>query len=1075
MAAKNFQVYKSSAGSGKTYTLVKEYLKIVLRDPGAIKHILAITFTNAAAAEMKGRIIEELGKIAALDDTNADKSAEKLLDGIFEDWKADQVPLLPKSTMIQNASIALKKILHQYADFSVSTIDSFIHRVVRTFAFDLHIPLNFEVELDTKSLIDKAVDLLINRVGTDAKLTRLLLAYMISQTDDEADTRLEIQIAQMAVTLTEEDSAEHIQKLRKLDLQQFEKIASKLKKEVRRFEELIIGEATNAIKLIIGKDLSPTDFFQGKRGIYGYFQHLANGNIRDKIEPNKYVITTIEDDKWVSGKCPAPAKACIAELQADLTQSYSNIRTAVDEGFAGYMRNLAILRNIFPLALLNEVELMLDEIKSENTLLHISDFNKRIAAIVSEQPIPFIYERLGERYRHYMIDEFQDTSALQWQNLLPLIENSLATGNNSLVVGDGKQAIYRFRNGDVEQFAHLPELTNQIRSVAKPEWQVTLNNNYNYSPLDTNWRSHQEIVEFNNSFFTHTQQHLPESLQSIYDGVHQNAREDKPGGYVSISFLEASEENSLKDVMVSKVIAAIRKCQEAGHQLSDITVLCRANKDASLVARELLAHEIPVISPESLLLSHSKEVNFMLAVLQLLDNPGDRIAAVEMLSFLLQKGIVKNHKTLHKCLVATGLFSTGKQNATTSLYPAIEKIIRDNGMDFSFSHFSHQNIYDSCESILRQFFANEQLPNPFVAFFMDAVYDFSEKNMLSYADFLTWWDEKSSKYSIVVPEGVEAVQVMTVHKSKGLQFPVVIHPFAHQKANKPTKAGFWLNSEEAGVPELPAAWLSMNKAGLEGTPFENILEEEMGKTFLDMLNATYVAFTRPVEKLFIFTKKEESYKPATVNGLLNDYLTNAGLWQEDTNEYTFGVFEPAPQDAKASEPGETPFREMLSNPWSRALRMKSHHLDRSIIFDTESALERGNLMHRLMEQIVSINDLDAVLQQMLDIGEIDKNIRSEWDAKIRELLEKPEVAPCFAPGVKIKTEAGMYDSQGNFYRPDRVVFLENHCVIIDYKSGSAYEKHNEQMDTYAYILKSMGYPSVKKLLLYLDQGKAKTV
>ncbi len=1075
MTTKKFNVYKSSAGSGKTYTLVKEYLKIILRDPGAIRHILAITFTNAAAAEMKGRIIEELGNITSLDDAVLDNHANRLLDGIIEDWKEDDVQLLPKETLIQNARLALKRILHQYADFSVSTIDSFIHRVVRTFAFDLRIPMNFEVELDTKSLIGKAVDMLINKVGSDDQVTKLLLAYMISQTDDEGDTRLEVKIADMAITLTEEDSAEHIKKLRNLRLDEFERIAKELKASVKQFENNISRKAQAAMKLISDENLAASDFFQGNRGIYAYFQNLADGKIKEKITPNKNVVNTIENDKWVSGKCPAAAIADIEGLQAELTRSYNRITAAADEGFANYMRNQAILRNIFPLAVLNEVELMLEEIKSENVLLHISDFNKRIAAIVSEQPIPFIYERLGERYRHYMIDEFQDTSALQWQNLLPLIENSLAGGNNSLVVGDGKQAIYRFRNGDVEQFARLPELTDQIRSVSKPEWQVTLKNNYEYAPLDTNWRSHQEIVAFNNSFFSHTQQHLPENLKSIYDGVSQKARTDKPGGYVNISFLEADEDNSLNEVMVSHVIKAIRQCTETGHQLSDITVLCRSNKDASFVARELLANQIPVISPESLLLSHSKEVNFMLAVLRLLDNPGDKIAAVEMLSFLLEKRLIKNHETLHGCLKATGLFTQDKQKSTASLYPAIEKIIRENGMDFSFSYFSHQNIYDSCESILRQFFTEEQPPNPFVAFFMDAVYDFSEKNMLSYADFLAWWDEKSSKYSIVVPEGVDAVQVMTVHKSKGLQFPVVIHPFAHQKANKPTKAGFWLDSKQSGVQDLPAAWLSMNKSGLEGTPFEDVLEEEMGKTFLDMLNATYVAFTRPVEKLFIFTKKEENYKPATVNGLLHDFLMQSGFWQEDRDEYTFGEFEPSSQEAKTTEPRDTPFRELISNPWSRALRMKSHHLDRSIIFDKSSALERGNLIHRAMEQIAGINDLDGVLQQMLDRGEIDEEIRSEWDVKIRQLLEHPEVAPCFAPNIKIKTEAGMYDSEGNFYRPDRVVFLEDQCVIIDYKSGSAYEKHNEQMDTYAYILKSMGYPEVKKLLLYLDQGKAKTV
>ncbi len=1130
----NFHVYKSSAGSGKTYTLVREYLKIVLYNPGAVRHILAITFTNAAAAEMKERIIEGLGLVAALGDpgkashpgnapdpartadpASADKTANDpdkashpgnskdparagnaanspdkaadtaretarkkgraLLEQIMSDREAEGEAPLQEWQLIHNAQLVLKKILHQYSDFSVSTIDSFVHRVIRTFAFDLRIPLHFEVSLDADTLLKQAVELLINQAGREKKLTDLLVSYIISQADDEKDVRIEQQITRLAKTLTDEESSKFIEQLKEVEMQDFQQLAGKLKGKVKAFEDEVSRLAGDALELIHRNGIPPEAFYRGKSGIYNYFLHLSRGHIRDKIKPNSYVKKTIEEDKWVSGKCTSTQEDSIQAIRNELVRSFACIRSLAEKNLETYLNRKAVLRSIFPLAVLNEVEKMLEDIKNEHIILHISDFNKRIASIITEQPVPFIYERLGERYRHYMIDEFQDTSMLQWQNLLPLVENSLSAGHLSLIVGDGKQAIYRFRNGDVEQFANLPALTGALRKIAQPEWEVTLKNNYRKISLDTNWRSAQEIINFNNEFFRFARQQLPEEMQGIYKEVTQKARPDKEVGYVDIRFLEGRNKEELNENTLQIIPDIIKKCKDAGHSLQDITILCRANEEARMVAKMLLTENIPVISPDSLLLSYSPEVNFFLSVITLLDNPSNPVAAAEMITFLHQRGQITSPPDLHKSLEEAGL--TGqKAKSGSSLLPGLEKLMHANGIDFSFRVFEHQNIYDTCETILRHFFTADAAPNPFVAYFTDAVYDFSEKHMLSYADFLEWWEENQQNYSIVIPEGTEAIRVMTVHKSKGLQFPVVIHPFAVQKPDKPTRKGFWTTGESANVPELPAAWLEMSKSTLAGTPFEKDYNQEQEKTFLDMLNATYVAFTRPSEKLFILSGKEaNNYKPRTINGMLHNFLVSKGLWDDSEIGYRFGSFDSSTTKTAPDRPETDYFRHLMSEQWTRALRIRSHQKERSSLLDGTDPLERGNLLHRAMEMIDSHNDVGEVLRQMVANGEIDHNKQTEWGKKIGHILSDPVVAPCFAPGVKARKEAGLFDENGTFYRPDRVVFMDNETIILDYKTGKAYQKHREQMEGYAGILRSMGYPEVKKLLIYLDKGVAETV
>ncbi len=1071
--SKNFHVYKSAAGSGKTYTLVKEYLKLVLTDPGRFRHILAITFTNAAAAEMKARIIESLGAISKAKNPG-NKDGQNLLAGIIRDIEQDRPEVaVSENQLITNATGVLKQILHQYTDFAVSTIDSFVHKVIRSFAFDLHIPYNVEVELDTERLLNQATDMLIKRAGQDKMLTRLLINFILSQADDEQDTRIENKITKLAFNLVDEDSIPYVEKLTEVPLEVFREVADKLRRSVLAFEKSIQAEASAAMALIRANNLSKNAFYRGRSGIATYFEQIQTGQIREKIEPNSYVDTTISEDKWFAGKASDEEKEAIEGIKDALITHFEAIQQIAGKGLETYRCELALLNTIYPLALLSEVEKMAEEIKTEEVTLHISDFNKRIASIIAEQPVPFIYERIGERYQHYMIDEFQDTSLLQWQNLLPLVSNALATGQMSLVVGDGKQAIYRFRNGDVEQFASLPGLTEGIRGVNKAEWQVALQNNYHQIDLDTNWRSAKTVVDFNNRFFDFAKNLLHDELKSIYEKVEQKVRPDKPLGYVRIDFLEESESLDYEELQIEKVLSLINQCLETGHKLSDITVLCRAHKEGSMIAQELLKHHIPVISEESLLLSQSDEVNVFLATLRLLANPRDAISAAEMITLLHRSGLLKTRLSLHECLKMGGFHSENRHDKTHDhATSGVEKVLKHHSINLSFKDFTHLNIYDTCETLVRIFFSETTPPNPFVAFFMNAIFEFTHQHALSYDDFLDWWEEKGEKYSIVVPEGVEAVQVMTVHKSKGLQFPVVIHPFAHQKPNRLTRNGLWTDERRTGIKGLPAQFLNMTKKDLEGTPFEQDLEWEQAKTFLDMLNATYVAFTRAVEKLFVISKNPgKKTDPTSVHGMLHNFLKEIQHPATSENAYAFGQFEgPARKSKVADTKVEQPFQRMISGLWSRNLRMRSHQQERSILMAENDPLERGNLIHRAMEDIHHADDVKPVINKMLLRGDVNKELADRWTEKILRMLKEPSLAPYFEKGAKVKTEAGMFDENGKLYRPDRVVFLENETAIIDYKSGQAHQSHHKQMEQYAGILLRMGYPSVKKIIMYLDQG-----
>ncbi|MFO8067995.1 MAG: UvrD-helicase domain-containing protein [Bacteroidales bacterium] len=1081
----NFVVYKSSAGSGKTFTLVKEYLKIVLSDKTKVKNVLAITFTNAAAAEMKQRIIEALADLSGLKDKKQEEWPQKIINlkKVIEE-EAN----LTTEQIINNAGDVLSFILHNYGDFAVSTIDSFTYRIIRTFAFDLQIPLNFDIELDSKHLLSQAIDILISRVGNENEelLTKLMLAFMERMTDDEKKLSPEKEILKLAQVIHEEDVNNNIQKIQDIGLDDFLNIQTEIVKRIKAFENDIQDIASKVVSALNKENITDSAFYQKSKGISVYFRNLAAGKITDKITPNSFVEKTINEDNWFSKDASEDEKTSIEFLKPIIIDAYFLIREKADNKMPDYLLLKLVNKNIFPLAVLNEVERVLNDIKGENSLLHISDFNKKIAEIVSLQPVPFIYERLGEKYQHYMIDEFQDTSLLQWQNLLPLVENALANANMNLVVGDCKQAIYRWRGGEVEQFAILPEIPEEIKAVSRPSWEFALKNYYFEKKLETNYRSYTEIVNFNNAFFKFIKENvLPEDLKNIYDGCRQMPLENKQGGYVHLEFVDENNEShdsDKKEITLKRILEIIEELKhDLKHNLSDITILCRSNDEANLTAKYLLEHKIDVISSESLLLSFSADVNFFISFLKLLIRPDDNVAFSEVVNYLAAEGHLAKIENIHDAFKELDVFTLKKIRNKTIHLQKLEALLAKNDYNLSFNYLKKLNLWDVCEYIVRLFFSAKDEVSPFIAFFMDAVYDFLDKNPSTIDGFLEWWEDVKNDYSVILPEGVEAVQVKTIHKAKGLQFPVVIYPFAKQKNSSTTVKGFWASLDDSVVPGLNTAYITYETA-MQDTCLEDFYNKEKEKSLLDLLNLVYVAFTRPVEKLFVLSSlpKNEKFKENTVPGFLNSFLVDKQLWQEGVKLYTFGQNFTGKQNLSKDNDNISPdfdvaLKDYISNDWRNRIRVKPGVKTLAAGNEAMLALSRGKLMHKVMENIFYVEDVDFVLNQMLINGEISVEEKQVLYANINGLINSPELSSWFKKGVVVKNEADIMNEKGDFFRPDRVVLAENKTAVIDYKTGNPSEFYKKQIYRYKELLTRMGYANISAFLVYLDQNKIEKV
>jgi ATP-dependent exoDNAse (exonuclease V) beta subunit len=1051
----SFSVYKSSAGSGKTYTLVKEYLKIILLNPNDFRAVLAVTFTNKAANEMKERVISNL-KILKNGNTNKDSNVIKyLLPELIKETG------LKQESVFNNASKALSLILHNYSDFAISTIDSFVHKIVKTFAYDLKLSLNFDVELDAEKLLTQAIDELINKIGIDRELTELLINYTVSKAEDEKNWHIENDLLSLAKTLTDENSQSYTTLIKDLSYSDFKDLIKILNGFLRQFKKKIIDESTVVINLLDDAEIDFNSLYYGKTGIGNYFKKLTDER-NENFMPNSRVTKTIDEDIWYSEKLIDSEKSKIDAVKNRLFDSYSKIQNILEKQLKKYNLYKLLYKQIYPLAVLNEIEKNLSKIKEENNIIHISEFNKLISKIVFTEPVPFIYERIGERYKHFLIDEFQDTSLLQWQNLIPLIENSLSEGHFNMIVGDGKQAIYRWRNGEVEQFSILPEIFRKENLPLSDERENTLKRNFQEEFLQNNYRSKKEIIEFNNDFFKTISSILNDSFQNIYKGVEQSFDPFNTGGYVQLEFVPIADDHQEEtDPMLLSLLNIVEEIKSSGRKMSDIALLCRTRNEAKICSLHLLENNIPVLSSESLLLSASEELNLIISFLkQLLDND-DLLSMSNILQYLINKKIIKAQSL-------TDVFNVIRNTAGDKRNANFKTYLKSYGYNYNIYRLLSLPLYDLLEEIIRLFQFNKKM-DPYLQFFMDAALKLTLSSNSNLNDFIDWWEETKDKESIIIPEGINAIQVLTIHKSKGLEFPIVIYPFATANTQRGLN-NFWSKYEDELLPTLKAVNLPFGKA-LAETTYREVNEHEDQKRILDLINLMYVAFTRPMEQLYVLTRfsTKNSGDSFDIPKLIKYYLEQKGCWNEEQTMYEFGSKMFYKPELNLSDKN-IKLEKFYSVNWRGNLKISTSAPDIWDVDNPERNKEKGNLIHFLLSQIITIDQIENVVNLNFEKGLFDKSQKKDLINFLQKLISHPKVSPYFEDDLIVKTEAEILLDTGKTIRPDRIVIKENEIIVIDYKTGRPLISHENQISNYAMILRQMGYEKISKVLIYLSSG-----
>ena len=621
-----FEIYRSGAGSGKTFTLVKAFLKLALESKHSnyFKTILAITFTNDATKEMKQRIIKDLNKLAQLDSltpSELKRSNNDMLKILSQDLN-----IKPK-TLIQQAKKAHKTLLHNYSNFNIQTIDAFNSQIIRIFHKDLGLSYDYQLVIDREDIIEQTTILLLEEAQKkeNALLKRFLITFAKDKLEQGKSWHLGTDLRKFTENLFAETKNPFIKILKDKPLNQFLQLNLDLGKFLTTFENHIKKTAQKALEKIHSEGLDFQDFYYKKRGIYGYFTKHADFNIYatalKKIQPNNYVIKTIQDDKWAGGKIENPN---IGTVKNDLIRIYSALESYKKEHKATSFLAKTLKKNIYLMGLVSRIGYYLECIKEKNNWLSISDFNPILERIISASPAAYIYERIGEKYKHILIDEFQDTSLMQWHNLLPLLLNGLSQGHYSMVVGDCKQAIYRWRGGAAETLALLPEMStlspeNPIYLESKSLKHIT---QINY--LNTNYRSQPKIIDFNNDFFDYIYKESSKAypnLKQYYQQVTQDYKKEDQKmnwGKVDLTFLPFLIKESYQEATILKTITLIKNLINQGFYKKNIAILARTNSQVALIAEILTENQIPIISDESLLIAKSSAVQLITHFLELL-------------------------------------------------------------------------------------------------------------------------------------------------------------------------------------------------------------------------------------------------------------------------------------------------------------------------------------------------------------------------------------------------------------------------------------------------------------------------
>jgi ATP-dependent exoDNAse (exonuclease V) beta subunit len=1066
MESRPFIIYKSSAGSGKTYTLTTEYLKLALVSPESFRSILAVTFTNKATQEMKERILKELKRLKS-----EVKPLEKMDAEILESLGVNEEELKVRATQ------SLTAILHDYGRFSVSTIDSFFQKVVRAFAREMDLNAKFEVEMDQDDVLDRVVDRVVDRVMGDDFLHKWLVDYALEQIQLGNNWDIRKNIKNLGRQIFQEDFKKYGNEIREF-LKEKENVSHLQKMLRERRKELLdiaaqIKKQANEIKERLGLEWG--DY---SRGFPAKFDKLASKEapMSDFTENQKMMALDVKG--WATQK---------SHKKDLIEQSYyeglGQLLGQIEPLEIKWNTLEAISKNIFVYGIFRNLLEELTLVKDEENMLLISDANEFLKEITRENDAPFIYEKVGNQYKNYLIDEFQDTSGFQWASFKPLLENSLAQGNTNLLVGDVKQSIYRWRGGEMKLL--LEQVESEIGS------QNILHRN-----LDTNFRSLPNIIAFNNALF----KKLPKSFENVvtqayhaedagiiskaYQDVFQKVSEKKTDseykGKVRFEFIDVKEseeeEGKFDEQALNRLPQMVMDLQDKGYRLEDIAFLVRRKAEGEAIADTLMAfgsenpdldYQFDVLSDESMYLHKSASVKALVAGLKYLHDPEDKVQFKTMWYY---RSVLRNEPVNHELFALDKIPQHLKEKVKA--FHEKEKALLQ------------LPLMEALEELVQELGLQESgIEKTYLSGFKEAVFDFTANNRADLPGFLDWWEENQNKRTVKIPEGHNAMRILTIHKSKGLQFKVVLMPFLKWTIFDLKKDNvIWspFEDQEKGMNAIIP--LSLNSK-LAKSDFRETYAEEAIMAYLDSLNMVYVALTRAEEVIWGLIPYKEIKKETSMNYLEihlqqllgsfmqdSDQISFSGSYNPESKIFDFGDWPKIEKDNKASK--EIPELRWAYQNWSELLEVKRYATD----FSVEGLLQRqkrdyGLLVHEILEKSRTLSDTKNHLQAFFFEGRLSEAEKSEVEKQLDKLFSNPLFASWFEGEGLLMAEQGILLPDGTQKRPDRIILKEHEAIIVDFKTGEEYEKHSRQVKEYMDLVKGLTKKEVKGYLCYLESGK----
>lgn len=1062
-------VYRSSAGSGKTHTLVKEYIRLALsskKDHRRFSRILAITFTNKAAEEMKERVIRNLNMLS-VSSSHPQFNSEYLKEmAEFCELTAEEIQ--------DRAKKVFESLLHNYHLLKITTIDRFTVQLVYAFARDLEIDAEYEIVLNQDEVIDNAIQLLLDKSGKDAELTRIILATLQTELDEGNKFNAAKELRKFAKRIFNEKGVEALEVASQFTEKDFEETGILAGQRVKAMHGKLTEMAKTLLKFFEDHAIGSQDLYYSNSGIYGVTKTIAEkGFDTDRSLRNAQAFI---DGTFYSKTAKADIKKKVDLVAPEIIALAKPMIDYLLENRDDFLIHSCVKKSAFSMTIYGRLHDAIQEYKRINSIMLLSEFSKLVSQKIMNEPAPFIYERVGERVNNIFVDEFQDTSELQFTNLIPLMENSLAAENLVLLVGDAKQSIYRWRNGNVEQFVNLPELP-KASIENEPYRAKKFDDEMKAENLDKNYRSSEQVIEFNNQFFTLLTQHEKfdhDLIQKAYKQVKQETDPKKPGGYVFAEIIppakesklasnledtsdDESEEESVLPVApaIDFSIKTINDALSRGYNYKDIVLLVRSNLEGEKLVEGLSAASIPVVSNQALSIGTSPLLKSVLACMEYIHLRGT-LSAYRKLALNLSIVTDRPDYFLHEIHNPEQL----------SRWERLNKLMGWFSIEFKLNDLLRLNLFEQINYLIQVFGAD--VNNVFVTTFLAQVFDFYKRNGSDATGYIRYWNNKGKEETIQTGDSGNRVKVYTVHKSKGLQFPIVIIPFLTSQINR-TEKFFWLY-DLPGYKVKPIPIDFSEK--IELTKFNDLYQLEKARSYFDVLNLWYVACTRAEKELYLLVDRTGGRGQFTkyASEILIQMLPNnqGNLFEFGSKTIGLGLVETMTNDQVDS------IGKQVIKPWhERMLVSTKKYLD---TIDDDESRNEGVLIHEVFAQIHSSTEIDKVIRKFVMNGRMKEELAKSTSLSLREYFDSAQHHEFDLRLKKVFNEQSFTDSSGRIFRADKMYeFQDGTLAVIDLKTGNEDEKHNLQVSNYAQLLSKAGLKVESAWLYYVKTRTWKSV